>query len=167
MGGQGRRPTRRESGPVTIRILELKQDTAAQFWPELAPFVRRALNFDAFNQMKVSDIEQQVTKGFARVLICTEGEQLLAAHILQLFKAIDGERVLHVLCTAGDDSHRWMADVIDHLDAMAELEGATAITMSGRPGWAKKLTRLGFRTQQIQMRKAVNGQQKPAAIAVN
>lgn len=153
-------------------VLELSRETAAEFWPEIRPFVSRALKYDVFNQFKISDIERQVREGFARVMICTAGEQLVAAHVLQIFKAIGGERVLHVLATAGDDSHLWMRALTDELEKLARTEGATAITMAGRPGWAKKLTKLGFKTEQITMRRPVtNGREiggtTPAGAAID
>ena len=152
----------------TIQIVELQRDQAADVWDELVPFVRKALAFDIYSTITLDEIEKQVAGGYARVLICADGERLLAANVVQLFKNAMGERVLHVLATAGDEAHRWLAELIDALNDLAALEGAIAVTMSGRPGWARKLRPYGFRTDNVQMRRPVENEQrreiiKPAA----
>ena len=141
---------------MEIKILELTQQQASGFWSELEPYVQRALSFDMYASTSVADLERQVKQGYARVLICARGEDLLAANVVQLFKTTIGERVLHVLATAGDESNVWLAPLIDLLNDIAATEGATAITMSGRPGWGRKLRPYGFKTDQVQLRRPVN-----------
>ena len=145
---------------MAIKILELKNDQALDVWDELAPFVQRALAFDIYSTITLEEIHKQVQRGFARVLICADGERLLAANVVQLFKNAMDERVLHVLATAGDESHRWLAELVETLNDLAATEGAIALTMSGRPGWARKLRPHGFRTDNVQMRRPVNNEQR-------
>lgn len=152
-----------------IRILELQPNQAVEVWDELVPYVQKALAFDIYATITLDEIEKQVTQGYARVLICADGERLLAANVVQLFKNAMGERVLHVLATAGDEAHRWLAELIDALNDLAAMEGAVAVTMSGRPGWARKLRPYGFKIDNVQMRRAVNVERgeiiEPAAAA--
>ena len=124
---------------TTIQILELDKTQAAELWEELEPFVTKALAFDLYSTTSVAEIKHQVELGYARVLICAAGEQLLAANVVQLFRNTLGDRILHVLATAGDDSHMWLEPLVGALDELAGTEGAVAVTMSGRPGWARKL----------------------------
>ena len=141
---------------MEIQIVELTKSQAADFWEELVPFVQRALSFDPYATVSLGDLERQVREGYARVIICARGEELLAANVVQLFKNTMGERVLHVLATAGDQAHLWLEPLIESLNGIGALEGAVAITMSGRPGWARKLKVFGFRTDNVQMRRKVN-----------
>ncbi len=156
---------------MPIQIVELQAEQASQVWDELVPYVQKALAFDIYATITLAEIEKQVRQGYARVLICADGERLMAANVVQLFKNAMGERVLHVLATAGDEAHRWLAELIDALNDLAAMEGAVAVTMSGRPGWARKLRPYGFKTDNVQMRRAVNVQRgeiiEPAAATGN
>ena len=141
---------------MTVTILEMQRDTAVEFFPELQPYVERALSFDHFNTITIPAIVEQLRRGYARVLLVTEGEQLLAAVVIQMFKATSGERVLHVLAAAGERSSEWLQPLRDKLVEIGKTEGVDSLTMSGRPGWAKKLRALGFRTASIDMRMRID-----------
>lgn len=139
------------------RILELKPDQAQEFWPELLPYVKQALEYDPMNSVRIEDLVKQLGTGYSRVLIAERDGELMSASIAQLYLTNAGERVVHVVTTAGEQSHLWLPALRDKLQEIATQEQATSITMSGRPGWAKKLNNLGFRVAHVTMRMKVNG----------
>ena len=135
-----------------IHCHELEGKDTIEFWPELEPFVIEALAYDLYNSITLNDLKRQVETGYARTLLCADDDRLLSVTILQLFKNTHDERILHVVCTAGEDSNVWLATLIEALQDMAKQESCDAVTMAGRPGWARKLTRYGFKTDQVHMR---------------
>ncbi len=143
----------------SVNIIELEPKNAIEFWPELQPFVLKALAFDPFQTVSVNDLLEQVKKGYARVLIAVQGDELLSATVIQLFKTIGGEKVLHVVTTAGDNSNAWLPALIAKFEAIATTEGCAKVTMSGRPGWTKKVNKFGFKVAHVTMEMRIsNGQ---------
>ena len=141
---------------MTIQIVEPRPAQVLEFWDEIEPHMARALSYDTYNTISVAQLKDQVSNGWARVLICGEDSRILAVTVAQRYRGHDDERLLHVIATGGEESHRWLARLSDHLNAMAASEKCTAVTMAGRPGWARKLTKLGYRTDMISMRREVD-----------
>lgn len=138
----------------SCRILELTAEQAEEFWPELEPLILRALHYDPFHTVGVNELRQQFGTGYSRVFIgADEGNQeLLMATVIQLHMLGSGERVLHIVTTAGGDSSRWLPELIDAMIALGKEENCESITVAGRPGWARKLSKIGFRTDYVNMR---------------
>ena len=138
-----------------ITVNQLETEASVALWPDLAPYISRALAFDPFESITLERIAEQVATGYARLLVAVKDEQILGATVVQMFKKND-ERVLHVLTTAGVDLEEWLPALIDELVTLAEEHNSAVITMSGRPGWSKKLRPFGFRTAHVQMRLEVD-----------
>ena len=137
---------------MTIHCTEIDGKDTLNFWPELQPFVIDALSYALYNTTSVDKMKHQIQTGYARTLLCADDDRLLSVTIIQLYKNTHDERILHVGCTAGEDSNAWLGTLIDTLQELAREQQCDAVTMSGRPGWARKLTKYGFKTEQVQMR---------------
>ena len=140
-----------------IICTEIPGESALEFWSEVEPFVVRALAFDLYNTTSIAKLRDQVSTGFARVLVCAADDQLISATIVQLHKNTLDERILHVVATAGPNAEDWLPILCEGLKDMARDEECDANTMAGRAGWAKKLTRYGFKTDQVHMRMNCDG----------
>lgn len=137
---------------MTIYCTEIPATSALEFWPELQPYIARALAFDLYASTSVDKLKEQVRTGYARVLLCTDGDAILSATLVQLAKNTLDERLLHVVCTAGGKSADWLPVLREHLLEIARSEDCAAVTLSGRPGWARKLKTLGFKMDHVTMR---------------
>ncbi len=137
---------------MTVHCTEIDGKDTLEFWPELEPYVIEALSYDLYNSITLPQLKRQIETGFARTLLCADDDRLLSVTILQLFKNTHDERILHVVCTAGQDSNAWLTELIDMLQSMALEQQCDAVTMAGRPGWARKLRHYGFKTDQVHMR---------------
>ena len=137
---------------MTIHCTEINGKDTLEFWPELEPFVIDALSYDLYNSITLAKLKHQIETGYARTLLCADDDRLLSVTIIQLFKNTHDERILHVVCTAGKDSNAWLTELIDMLQSMAREQQCDAVTMAGRPGWARKLRHYGFTTDQVHMR---------------
>jgi hypothetical protein len=140
-----------------ILITEIPPAKAVELWEKLETFVRVALAHDPYSSVTVSEVLRQIERGYCRVLIASNDSKVLSATCVQLFKSTDGERVLHVLTTAGEGADLWMDALTDTLDHMAREQRCRYVTMAGRPGWQKKLARMGFRSRMVYMRREVDG----------
>lgn len=137
---------------MTIHIVDLMPHQAVDLFPELQPYILRALQYDPVESITLKELLEQVRSGMAKVMIAAEDATMLSATVVQLFKTTAGETVLHVVATAGDRSKDWLPVLVDHLSDIGRREGAKAISMSGRPGWTRKLSQFGFKTEHVVMR---------------
>ncbi len=135
-----------------IHCQEIPWDYALKLWSEIEPYIIQALEYDLYASTSTEKIKKQVSTGFARVLLCTEGDSIMSATIVQLHRNTKQERVLHVVTTAGTNSTAWMPALVEAWKEIARQEQCDAITLAGRPGWARKMKQFGFRTEQIVMR---------------
>ena len=144
-----------------MQISEIDKATAVELWPELETWIGEALVRDEHDTITTSDIKEQLSTGYAQLMLAHSDENLeiLGAIVVQMFK-LRGERVIHVLTTTGVRMADWLDALIDHLRDIAQKENASAVTMSGRPGWAKQLAKYGFRTHQITMRMGVDNERR-------
>ena len=149
--------SRAERSCDSCRILELTAAQAEEFWPELQPLIERALKYDPFHTVGIEELRLQFGTGYSRVFIGADeaNQELLMATVIQLHLLGSGERVLHIVTTAGGDLSRWLQELIDTMIATAKAENCESITIAGRPGWARKLSRLGFKTDYVNMRMRV------------
>lgn len=133
---------------------EIPWDYALKLWSEIEPFVIQALEYDLYGSTSTEKIKKQVSTGFARVLVCTAttDDAILSATIVQLHQNVKQERVLHVVTTAGTNSTAWLPALVEAWKLIAAEQSCDAITLAGRPGWARKMKQFGFKTEQIVMR---------------
>ena len=147
-----------------VSCTEIPWESALELWSEIEPYIVSALEYDLYASTSSEKIKAQVGTGFARVLVCTADDEIKSATIVQLHKNTRQERVLHVVCTAGNKSEDWLPALVDALKAIAAEESCDGITIAGRPGWARKLRQFGFRTAQIVMRMEADGWSKQERI---
>ena len=139
-----------------IQCLEMPPQSAVEIWPDLKPYVAAAVAHDIANTVSVEGIFEQVKSGYARVLLCFDSAgKILSASVVQIFKDRAEELVLHVLCTAGQDSDQWLHLLFAKCNEMAAAQECSGITMTGRPGWARELRKFGFKTEIVTMRAPV------------
>ena len=130
----------------------LNTEDARLAWVAVRPEVERALDHDPMQSVDAEELETLVFSGHARVLLAFDDDGTIqCAAVVQLMELPNADRVIHVTTTAGRARDEWLASLIDKFQQLAREEGCTAVTMAGRPGWAKVLPAYGFRTTQIQM----------------
>lgn len=141
---------------MTVSTIPVKADQAIEFWPEIEPYIVKALALDPVNMASVESIKAQVASGEGMVLVCLDGPDILAATVCVLINTKEGPRVLHILVSAGDEVDKWFRSLLNMVRELARAEGAAFITTSGRPGWAKKFAKQGFQVAQVTMRAEVD-----------
>ena len=143
-----------------MKCEDLDPREALKLWDEMQPLIVAALAYDHYASTTPEKLKLQVESGFARVLACSDGTQLVSATLVQLHRNTEQERILHVVCTAGSNADAWLVELTDKLQEIADDQDAAGITMAGRPGWTKKLRQFGYRTDQIIMRANTNGRRE-------
>ena len=150
-----------------IQCVELPPEHAVQFWPDLLPYIDAALVYDFTRSTSPAEILAQLEQGLARCLLCARDDAILSATIIQMFRNQRDERVLHITATAGGEADEWMPVLFDAVKEICAAESCDAITLQGRPGWARKLNRFGFKTELVSMRLETNGRDHQRQVAAN
>lgn len=140
-----------------MKCEDLDPNEALKLWPEMEPLVARALAYDIYATTTPDKLRAQVETGYARVLACFDGPQLISATVTQLYKNINDERILHIVCTAGTNADEWLGVLHEKCKEIAADQDCAAITLAGRPGWVRKLKQYGYKTDQVIMRVNNNG----------
>ena len=78
-----------------------------------------------------------------------DGETVAIA-VLEQAEGKEGP-LLHVYALTGWQSHKWLGRMAETLNEAARAIGAIAVSMTGRPGWARTLPQYGFRTEMVTM----------------
>ena len=140
-----------------MRCEEIPSDQALEFWPQLEPYVLRALAFDLEDTTSTEKIKRQLETGYARCLVCITDTELKSVSIIAVSRSAQGERILHITATAGENAREWLGVLVAKLVEIGKAEGCDAVTLVGRPGWGKKLNKHGFKIDQVSMRLNIDG----------
>lgn len=143
-----------------MKVVRLTVDQVRQFWPDIEPFIARALEFDLYESITTNEVALQISQGYAHVLVIADGEDLIGATVTQLLQRKDGNRVVHVLTTAGERAAEFLPVLVPELERLAREENAGWVSMSGRPGWAKLLGTHGFKIKSVDMALRVDDEQR-------
>lgn len=138
-----------------MRIIELEADQARVLFPDLAPYIADALRYDPLESTSVATILGQLGTGEMLCLLVADGEEPMAALVLQRIMTTHGEQIIHVLACAGTRMAEWIDLAVAKLDEIARRFECSHVSMAGRPGWARKLSSHGFKSAHVVMRREV------------
>lgn len=141
-----------------IECHQLSAEATSHLWPDLRVHVELALARDPYESIVSEEVEQQLKSGFAQLLVAVDDGRILGTSVVQMFKR--GQlRILHILIVAGVEMERWTEPMLAEYEALAEVQDIDAITLSGRPGWTRKLTPYGYRTDHVEMIKILRNKE--------
>lgn len=117
-------------------------------WPAIEGYVVRTCKYHPF--MDAGDVRTLIEHGMAELFIATEGGAVVGFGCVEVIK-YPSRTVANILGAGG--KHGFLAVAINELlPVMIEYgktQGATVVTLSGRPGWLRALRHLGGRNQRF------------------
>jgi hypothetical protein len=126
---------------VPIHMLE-------DVWPSVEKYVERAQAFDPFKS--AHDVYALLSHGFASLFIATRKGMIVGFGVLEVVQ-YPSRRVANIMAAGGEVG--FLSTAIDDLLPMmiehGRAEGATVVTLSGRPGWVRALRRLNGRSKRF------------------
>jgi hypothetical protein len=124
-----------------MTIYHVPQHLLDDVWPSVEKYVERAQAFDPFKN--THDVYMLLSHGFASLFIATRKGMIVGFGVLEVVQ-YPSRRVANVMAAGGE--YGFLATAIDDLLPMmiehGRREGATVVTLSGRPGWVRALRRL-------------------------
>ncbi len=129
-----------------MRHHRLSPGFALELWPALEPFIDRAAKFHPF--LDAEGLKLLVTHGYATVFITTNDAGVLGFAAVEVIQ-YPQQRVANIIFAGG--GYGFLASLTGELmsliEAWAREQGATSISLTGRPGWMRVAKRFGWTSQ--------------------
>jgi hypothetical protein len=120
--------------PPSAELVCVDPARVAEFWPHVRPLIEAAMrrgDLDAF-----APVEAAVLQGRA-LLWLAWSNKIEAAAITQIAQS-EWRKVVEIVACGGRDMSNWLP-LIAGIEQYARAEGATAVRIVGRKGWARTL----------------------------
>jgi len=129
-----------------IRTYQAPTDIALELWSALVPFIDRAARYHPF--LDQAGLRELVVRGFATIFVAVEGDTVMGFAAIEVVQ-YPSRRVANVIFAGG--AYGFLETLVTELKGkMAEwgrLHGATAMSLTGRPGWLKLARKHGWTVQ--------------------
>lgn len=134
---------------VSVYLLPVAQ--ALENWDSTySGLIAQALDKSPIASDNADAVLDKLQRGEAGLMIVERGGETAAVAVLEMAGGKQGT-LLHVYALTGVRQELWMQEFVDALDKVAQALGAVAVSMTGRPGWARMLPQYGFRTELVTM----------------
>lgn len=134
------------------RLLYVPLALLDPLWPRLAPLIEQARAYSC-GEYELEDVRALVAAQKGQ-LWGVVGEEGIAGAIVTKIIEYPRVRALHVLYLAGRDFDTWEQPHAA-LEGYAREQGCSEIHLTGRAGWARKLSARGYSEQYRTLRKAL------------
>lgn len=118
---------------MTTDVISVPHSYAHAIWPLASPFIKRAMERGIAD---FAEIEQLVLDGSALLWVATDGADILAAAVTQLYNA-NGKLSCHVNAIGGKDRKRWLSLMLDKIERHATAASCKSVISVGRKGWQR------------------------------
>jgi len=126
------------------QVIAVKPNEVDHVWPEVSPLLCKALEYDPTGATIDSIYTNIIDNRYLLILMIEEGLKLQAALTIELFEA-HGETVCNIVAAGGTNLNDWCDTFLDSAEVLAKEQGASKLTINGRPGWSRRLKKRGFR----------------------
>jgi hypothetical protein len=123
-------------------------DEIARCWPIIEPILKRVT--DRTTAYEPIDILHLVMMGRMSLILVRDGGRIIAVTVTEV-RQHPRCRVLEVLFCSGTGLKRWIQQLLEVIDAQAEIAECSNIMVFGRKGWVK----FGFDVDGVIMRRRV------------
>lgn len=113
-------------------------------WQHVLPMIRRGLARGEGDSTTSDILRIDVERGDKILWAVTDGDEILAAVILNIVQH-PAKRTLFVVLVAGKDMHRWLGMIQDLLLDFKDLVGADTVEASVRDGLTRWLSKTGWK----------------------
>ncbi len=122
-------------------IIAIPPESLDEAWLQVEPLLSKGL---AFNNGDITTEEtyDRISDG-TYLLVCSMlGNEIQAAFAVEL--VTNHRKTCNIVLAGGQDIDSWLDDFMDTIRSLAKEQGAEALTIMGRKGWARKMKPYGF-----------------------
>lgn len=130
------------AGTLTHIIHRVPTRLVTDLWPAVEPFARAALQVHPF--LEAQDLLAILLRGGAHLFVCEQDGRVIGFGALEVIQ-YPRRRVANVLAAGGEVGllSATRDSFLDITRQWAREQGADALEVTGRPGWARVLRRQG------------------------
>lgn len=139
-------------------VIPLLGRTALVIWNEFKHYFELAA-LEHPESVDMEDVRARVADGRMMSIGIFDGVSMIAGAAVELYDARDG-KTLHVRYLAGEHMEMWLEELQARLFEIAAAYGCRWLSLTGRQGWRKRLSNMGWNPVAIQMRCEVPGHGK-------
>jgi hypothetical protein len=129
-----------------IETYQAPTEIALELWPALVPFINRAARYHPF--LDQAGLRSLVARGFATIFVAVKGDAVVGFTAIEVVQ-YPGRRVANVIFAGG--AYGFLETLVTELKgkmaAWGRAQGATAMSLTGRPGWLKLARKHGWTVQ--------------------
>lgn len=130
----------------------VRSENVEKEWPKVKDFISSALEY-CDGKTNLAQVKTcLLNKDMQLWLYAHSSGKILAVCVTRIVKAVKHNR-LDICFAAGKDEHASIENFIDTFSQFARANACEAIEMTGRKGWQKRLSDLGFEFVYLTVRK--------------
>ena len=123
-------------------ITEIPRGFAEVMWDSFKPYLERALADAPLEVTTMDAIRREIRTETLMLLQIADGQGTRAICGLRFVPHRDGSKVLHIAYLSGDSHEMWIDELHQYIWDLARARGCKWISLTGRPGWRKLITKL-------------------------
>ena len=109
-----------------------------EYWPVIEPYIIKASERGG-SDLTIDEIKEACRHDYRAGILEQDGK-VVGGIVFQIY----AER-LHIVSLAGELRAGWCNEMEEDIDLLAAELGRSIISLSGRPGWERKLRQFGYR----------------------
>ena len=132
-------------GGISLFKWLTNQDALSQ-WNTISTMLAPSLSYDPFN-VKLNDIKELIEQDWAW---CGVSETEAGLEMVSVFQTVENPAGRHVsvLALAGKHPEKWLKEMFDAAEGIAEALHCKGMIFRGRQGWMKHAKQYGFKPVQ-------------------
>jgi hypothetical protein len=111
-------------------------------WDDVELHISRALAHTR-GELKAETLKRRLIENDAILLVVLEHNNIIAAIVAEIVET-DGPRVCHIIACGGHKADLWLDKWYSVIIPIAKEQGCTRLSLTGRKGWVKKLSKYGL-----------------------
>ena len=136
-----------------ITIETIRKEEIDSNWDWIEPLISMALEY-TMGEYDTDNVLHQIILGQIIVLIIREDGKEIAALTLEVGE-LPLKRIVNVMTAGGKDMHKWLDMAVEYVDELAREIGADLISIHGRSGWAKALSKHNYKSTYVVLIKEI------------
>lgn len=126
-----------------IHVIAMPPGEIYRLWDEVKVQIGSALEYTR-GELDLDQVLKDLEKNRCLLMLIIENSVILGSIVIE-FVQMAKVKVAHIIACGGERVDDWLYDWWEEFLPVAKEQNCTRVSVSGRPGWVKKLSCLGFK----------------------
>jgi|PlaIllAssembly_1097288.scaffolds.fasta_scaffold374278_2 hypothetical protein len=138
---------------MKVRVQPVALVWQAQVFAALGEYIEAALAHSAQYEWTLGELVQRCADDEFRMIAAVEDGpgpgRIIGCMVFSTTRRQDGQRVLTMICAAGQAMDRWLDPAVQLLFSVARVEACSEIIVLGRRGWLRECAKYGLKLRAV------------------